>query len=184
MKKNLNIEVKNYNLLTGQNIDIKMPTANITNPSNDINNNIEVKLPEVDVNLNAKNNNEIISGLNIGNENNENVIDIELQKEENNLDSVKKEQNNSEKDTIPGLININSNIGDNFASLEDSNIRSSQYAKKKNKGLPLVGKINTNFKASKIDVGGKFDANNIDVSNMKSANVGVGGEKMGERIIE
>ena len=177
--KNVNIEIKNYNLLTDQNIDIKMPTANITNPSNDINNNIEVKLPEVDVNLNAKNNNEIISGLNIGNENNENVIDIELQKEENNLDSGKKEQNNNLFN-----ININSNIGDNFASLEDSNIRSSQYAKKKNKGLPLVGKINTNFKASKIDVGGKFDANNIDVSNMKSANVGVGGEKMGERIIE
>ena len=177
--KNVNIEIKNYNLLTDQNIDIKMPTANITNPSNDINNNIEVKLPEVDVNLNAKNNNEIISGLNIGNENNENVIDIELQKEENNLDSGKKEQNNNLFN-----ININSNIGDNFASLEDSNIRSSQYAKKKNKGLPLVGKINTNFKASKIDVGGKFDANNIDVSNIKSANVGVGGEKMGERIIE
>jgi hypothetical protein len=31
--------------------------------------------------------------------------------------------------------------------LENSNIRSSQYEKKKNKWLPLVGKINTNFKA-------------------------------------
>ena len=86
MLKNINIEVKNYNLLSGQNIDIKMPTANITNPTNDINNNIEVKLPEIDVNLNAKNNNENISGLNIPNENKENVIDIELQKEENNLE--------------------------------------------------------------------------------------------------
>ena len=37
--------------------------------------------------------------------NNENVIDIELQKEENNLDSVKKEQNNNLFN-----ININSNI--------------------------------------------------------------------------
>ena len=48
----------------------------------------------------------------------------------------------------------------------------------------MVGKINTNFKAYKIDVGGKFDASNIDISNMKSAIVGVGGEKIGERIIE
>ena len=108
-----------------------MPTANITNPSNDIKNNIEVKLPEVDVNLNAKNNNENISGLNIPNENKENVIDIELQKEENNLDSGKKEQNNNLFN-----ININSNIGDNFASLEDSNIRSSQYEKKRIKDFP------------------------------------------------
>ena len=105
-----------------------MPTANITNPINDINNNIEVKLPEIDVNLNAKNNNENISGLNIPNENKENVIDIELQKEENNLDSGKKEKNNNLFN-----ININSNVGDNFAFLENSNIRSSQYEKKKNK---------------------------------------------------
>jgi hypothetical protein len=105
-----------------------MPTANITNPTNDINNNIEVKLPEIVVNLNAKNNNENRSGLNIPNENKENVIDIELQKEENNLDSGKKEKNNNLFN-----ININSNVGDNFAFLENSNIRSSQYEKKKNK---------------------------------------------------
>ena len=129
--KNINIEVKNYNLLSGQNIDIKMPTANITNPTNDINNNIEVKLPEIDVNLNAKNNNENISGLNIPNENKENVIDIELQKEENNLDSGKKEPNNNLFN-----ININSNVGDNFSFLENSNIRSSQYEKKRIKDFP------------------------------------------------
>ena len=129
--KNINIEVKNYNLLSGQNIDIKMPTANITNPTNDINNNIEVKLPEIDVNLNAKNNNENISGLNIPNENKENVIDIELQKEENNLDSGKKEKNNNLFN-----ININSNVGDNFSFLENSNIRSSQYEKKRIKDFP------------------------------------------------
>jgi hypothetical protein len=103
----------------------------ITNPTNDINNNIEVKLPEIDVNLNAKNNNENISGLNIPNENKENVIDIELQKEENNLDSGKKEKNNNLFN-----ININSNVGDNFAFLENSNIRSSQYEKKRIKDFP------------------------------------------------
>ena len=108
-----------------------MPTANITNPTNDINNNIEVKLPEIDVNLNAKNNNENISGLNIPNENKENVIDIELQKEENNLDSGKKEKNNNLFN-----ININSNVGDNFSLLENSNIRSSQYEKKRIKDFP------------------------------------------------
>ena len=108
-----------------------MPTANITNPTNDINNNIEVKLPEIDVNLNAKNNNENISGLNIPNENKENVIDIELQKEENNLDSGKKEKNNN-----LFKININSNVGDNFSFLENSNIRSSQYEKKRIKDFP------------------------------------------------
>ena len=48
----------------------------------------------------------------------------------------------------------------------------------------MVGLKSSNFKSSKIDVAGKLDVNNIDVNNMKSANVGVNGVKLGERIIE
>ena len=55
---------------------------------------------------------------------------------------------------------------------------------KKGKGLPKVGTKNNNFQSSKIDVAGKLNTENIDVNNMKSANVGINGVKLGERIIE
>ena len=58
------------------------------------------------------------------------------------------------------------------------------YYKKVGKGLPKVGNKNDIFKASKIDVGGRLDIENIDISNKKSTNVGVNGIKIGERIIE
>ena len=57
-------------------------------------------------------------------------------------------------------------------------------SRKKGKGLPTVGLKSSNFKASKIDIAGKLDVDNIDVNNLKSANVGVNGVKLGERIIE
>ena len=55
---------------------------------------------------------------------------------------------------------------------------------KKGKGLPIVGSKNSNFEPSKIDAAGKLEIENINVDNLKSANVGVNGQKMGERIIE
>ena len=42
---------------------------------------------------------------------------------------------------------------------------------------------NNEFKASKIAVG-KLNTENIDVNNLKYANVGVNGIKIGDRIIE
>ena len=57
--------------------------------------------------------------------------------------------------------------------------------KKRMKGLPIVGNKSNDFKASKVDKAGNFDTdniNNIDFS--KTANVGVNGQKVGERIEE
>ncbi len=48
----------------------------------------------------------------------------------------------------------------------------------------MVGNKNINFQLSKVDVGGKLDVDNVDISKMKSANVGINGEKMGDRIID
>ena len=55
---------------------------------------------------------------------------------------------------------------------------------KKSNNLPLVGSKNNDFKSSKIDYAGDLNTENIDVNNLKSANVGVNGVKMGDRIIE
>ena len=43
---------------------------------------------------------------------------------------------------------------------------------------------NNEFKASKVGDVGKLNTENIDVNNLKYANVGVNGIKIGDRIIE
>ena len=55
---------------------------------------------------------------------------------------------------------------------------------KRNKGLPLVGIKTSNFEPSKIDVAGKFDVGNVDIENLQTANVGINGQKIGDRINE
>ena len=81
-------------------------------------------------------------------------------------------------------ININSNDNDNNY-LKSSENTNAIYMKKRMKGLPIVGNKSNDFKASKVDKAGNFDTdniNNIDFS--KTANVGVNGQKVGERIEE
>lgn len=46
----------------------------------------------------------------------------------------------------------------------------------------MVGPKSSNFEPSKVDVAGKFDVENVDTENLKSANVGVNGQKIGDRI--
>ena len=65
-----------------------------------------------------------------------------------------------------------------------NNQESKVYAKKGIRGLPKVGLKKTDFVSSKIDVGGKLDVNNIDTSNLKPADAGANGTKIGNRIIE
>ena len=77
------------------------------------------------------------------------------------------------------------NLGKNFIS--DSNPETkislgNSVVKKKGRGLPMVGSKNINFEPSKVDTAGKFDEGNVDVNNLKSANVGINGQKIGERI--
>ena len=79
------------------------------------------------------------------------------------------------------------NLGKNFIS--DSNPETkislgNSVVKKKGKGLPMVGSKNINFEPSKVDTAGKFDEGNVDVNNLKTANVGINGQKIGERIEE
>ena len=57
-------------------------------------------------------------------------------------------------------------------------------SKKKNNELPLVGTKSNTFKSSKIGVAGELYTENIDINNLKSANVGVNGIKIGDRIID
>ena len=186
MNQKVNIEVKNYNLLSGQKIDAQLPNIEIKNATNEldnnieikspeINNNIEIKMPEIDANVDINNKKDI--GLDIDNENQDHLLNIELNKDGLNQGSEKGEVNNK-----LFSVNINGNLGENAISPENSNIRMSQNAKKR--GLPLVGSKKTEFKASKIGVAGKLDVNEVDISNMKSANVAVNGVKMGDRIVE
>ena len=79
------------------------------------------------------------------------------------------------------------NLGKNFISESNPETKISlgnSVVKKKGKGLPIVGNKNFNFEPSKVDTAGKFEEANIDVHNLKSANVGINGQKIGERIEE
>jgi len=86
-------------------------------------------------------------------------------------------------------INLNS-LGVNYFHEEvnnDNNINLSSGAggiKKKGKGLPMVGpKNNSNFVSYKIDKAGDFDKDKVNVENLHSANVGVNGQKIGDRVM-
>ena len=57
-------------------------------------------------------------------------------------------------------------------------------SKRKNKDLPSVGLKYNSFKASKVGAVGNLNTENIDINNLKSANVGVNGVKIGDRIIQ
>ena len=82
------------------------------------------------------------------------------------------------------------NLGKNFISYENSeekilyNNSNIGGMKRKGKGLPTVGIKTSNFEPSKVDVAGKFESDYVNVNNLKSANVGINGQKVGERIIE
>lgn len=187
---NLKVENNNNNIDLGD-INIKMDKKNIDLGGIDIktdkieledDKNINIKVPKIDI----KNDFEIKPELP--------NIEIEQPKIESNIKINKKEltnlrfrpimeENNNKIDIKLDLNNEinNSNSGDNE---ENSSKVFSGNIRKKGKGLPMVGIKSSNFQSSKIDVAGKLDVDNIDVNNMKSANVGVNGVKLGERIIE
>ena len=86
-------------------------------------------------------------------------------------------------------INLN-NPGINYFHEEannDNNVILSSGAggiKKRGKGLPMVGpKNNSNFVSFKIDKAGDFDKDKINVENLHLTNVGVNGQKIGDRVI-
>ena len=161
LKNGINIEAKKFNILPDQNIDIQVESKNVKNSLKGSNNNIDIEMPKFNIEVNNEEKNQ---ELNI--EENNNNIEIEMPKVEINLDAQEQGQDNN-------LFNININ-----------NQESKVYAKKGIRGLPKVGLKKTDFVSSKIDVGGKLDVNNIDTSNLKPADAGANGTKIGNRIIE
>ena len=79
-------------------------------------------------------------------------------------------QENDEDDKDDNKVPINLENGNNY--------------RRKGRGLPTVGVKISNFQASKVDTAGNLDVDNINVDNAKTANVGVNGQKIGERITE
>ena len=161
LKNGINIEAKKFNILPSQNIDIQVESKDVKNSLKGSNNNIDIEMPKFNIEVNNKEKNQ---ELNIEEKNNN--IEIEIPKVEINLDAQEQGQDNN-------LFNININ-----------NQESKVYAKKGIRGLPKVGLKKTDFVSSKIDVGGKLDVNNIDTSNLKPADAGANGTKIGNRIIE
>jgi hypothetical protein len=81
------------------------------------------------------------------------------------------------------------NVGMNFGQDNNDNkiLKSSGnfgISMKKKGGLPSVNPKSSTFQASKIGEAGHFDADNLNIDNLKTANVGVNGQKIGDRIIQ
>ena len=154
---------------------------NLNNDNNNIinnNNNINFDMPKVDVEINNQF------------EPNEPKIDLNSQPKNNNNNEVQTILNSHKltdlrfkpiEENYMGM-NNNNTRNDYIGSVVSGSHRTNSI--KKNKDLPLVGKKTNNFKSSKIEKAGKLYTNDIDVNNMKSANIGVNGVKIGDRIIE
>jgi len=172
---------KDINLMNNNN---KIGLNEIIN--NDGMNNINIEMPKVDINNSNKFNLEdSIKGENLGGEiniiknrptnlkiktDNDNKLGVNI-----NIDEEMKKED-SEKNYI--------SENNNNKVLYNSPRGGIGGMKKKGKGLPMVGSKNNNFKRSKISSIGQFDVDNVNVDNMKSANVGVNGQKIGDRINE
>ena len=193
-----NIELNKDDIKIDKNIDLKGGDIDI-NMNNNIGNlgNIDFKLNNNEENKEIKINApkiEINNDLEL--EQDYPKIDIENPKLEGKINLTKKDPTNlrfkpirDEEDKKFGInLKFNVNENDEEGSNDENNtkVKNSERGnfKKRGKGLPMVGIKTNNFKSSKIDVAGKLDIDNIDVNNMKSANVGVNGVKLGERIIE
>ena len=189
-EKNVNLKVPDINT----NVDFKGPEINYNNNINlgtipDIK--AEVQNPSINLN------NNLGGGIQIENKNYElNAPNIKIGIPENEI-KASHDSTNLKFKPIKGDVSLNPNINasanvnygiENKGDDMEINVAVPQNIQtsvnKIAKGLPAVGIKSSNFKASKIGVGGKFDAGNVDVTNMVSANVGVNGVKLSNRIIE
>ena len=137
-----------------------------------------VKEPKLDFNGNIqKKNNE---------ENKENRKD-ELNKKEGEskqyfkisgiipADRQKRQKNKNDEIKLGGNFNINVNLEENKKGSENE-------LKGKKIVLPAVSIKKENFISSKVDEGERLNEINVNTDNLKSANVGINGQKIGERI--
>ena len=74
------------------------------------------------------------------------------------------------------------NIGDVGDKVQNT-LKINEYNMQKKKNiLPTISQKNSEFITSKVDEAGKLDEININTNNLVSVNVGIGGQKMGDRV--
>ena len=165
------------------------------------NNNINIQMQKVEIksneniNIGDQNKIEIGGGKIYGDFNGEIGGGINLAK---NIPTKLEFKNDNEDNKFGVNLNINGDIKNENTDLNDFgmnfnneqkvgtkvSLNSSIGASKRKGKLPTVGIKNSNFEPSKIDVAGNFNVENIDIENLNSANVGINGQKIGERIEE
>ncbi len=111
--------------------------------------------------------------------NNINMSKAIKQEENKNMNNINNSKDNDNKLSY----NYGSGI---FSEGETGSKAFSQRgtSKKKKKRLPLVGNKDRKFEMSKIKILGNLDVDSINLNNLRTANVGVNGVKIGDRIIE
>ena len=176
---NLQTEPINTDILINQgnnipkdlNLEVKNPSIKLQYPKFDINtdnkmdikgsNNIEIGGGEIGGGLNlSKNNDENKFGINVNIGGGNKGIDIDTNFNELK-NSYQEDKNKENKNSLNNGISIKRNF---------------------NTKLPMVGIKDNNFISSKIAEAGKFDGDNINIDLTKTANVGINGQKVGDRI--
>ena len=153
----------------------------LNNNINDINigdqkmsNNNSNKFRENKIEIDGGGLNLINKPINLKNNNNEdNKVGVKINIGDLNQDNL--DLNNLGKEFIS-----DDNNGNNIL-FSSSNIGTS--IKRRGKPLPTVGDKTYNFHASKFGVAGNLNIDNINTDNLKAANVGINGQKIGEKII-
>ena len=176
---NFQSEPNNTNILINQgnniqndlNLDIKNPIINLQYPKFDVNtdnkigikgsNNLEIGGGEIGGGLNlSKNNDENKFGFNVNIGGGIKGIDIDT-----NFNELKNSSQEDKNKENKNSLNKGVSIKRSF-----------------NTKLPTVGIKDNNFISSKIAEAGRFDGNNINIDLTKTANVGINGQKIGDRI--
>ena len=178
-----NIDIQNNNKLNNlRKVDINLDNEdskdiNIKIPKIEIKNDIEInpELPNINVEKPIIDKKKVINKKELTNLRFKPIKEID----DNNFDINVNFNNQNSSDSKGISLSDEDNFSKKISNSERGNSR-----KKKGKGLPMVGVKSNNFKSSRIGIAGKLDVDNIDVNNLKSANVGVNGVKLGERIIE
>ena len=174
--KHINIQIPNLEIKNDTEINPNLPNINIEKPNLKGKVNLTKKTP---TNLRFK--------------------EINDEEEDKKKTVLKNKKNDIKKDSNFGVkINVNMNDDSDSNNDSESNTQkknfsiennskskiSSKGKSRKGRGLPTVGVKTSNFQTSKIDVAGRLNVDDVNVDNLKTANVGINGVKLGERIIE
>ena len=157
---------KNGKIIYDKDININGDINSKLNTKNKLNikgsNNIEIGGGEIGGGLNlSKNNDENKFGINVNIGGGNKGIDIDTNFNELK-NSYQEDKNKENKNSLNNGISIKRNF---------------------NTKLPMVGSKDNNFISSKIAEAGKFDGDNINIDLTKTANVGINGQKVGDRIV-